>query len=310
MSPLSIQLWIHGNYQASVGSGEAVPPCGVSVFDRGLQYGDGLFSTVRVENGVPQLWSYHQQRLAKGVQALGIPLDLAQLQATIQTLLDRLRQGGHTNGVLKLLISRGTGRRGYLPPEQPEPLLIGYWQDMTFQPATPIIVGLLDNRLGLVTPKLSGLKTLNRLEQIVLRQELAQHADWQEALVCDVLGYLREGVSSNLFYKLKGSERWYTPDSTLAGIEGVYRAWVLDEFQQKAIPFAVTQHRLLEPLSLFHVLENPATELIELDKIDSLFFCNALSGVVPVAQLASDNGRRELNLSPVNALIRQIRQGA
>ena len=34
----------------------------VSVFDRGFQYGDGIFETLAVANGEPLLWERHMRR--------------------------------------------------------------------------------------------------------------------------------------------------------------------------------------------------------------------------------------------------------
>ena len=42
----------------------------VSIADRGLLYGDGLFETLLVEAGRPQLWDYHLQRLQRDCRIL------------------------------------------------------------------------------------------------------------------------------------------------------------------------------------------------------------------------------------------------
>jgi len=43
----------------------------ISAFDRGLQYGDGLFETIAVVDGHPCLWQRHVQRLKTGCERLG-----------------------------------------------------------------------------------------------------------------------------------------------------------------------------------------------------------------------------------------------
>lgn len=40
----------------------------ISIYDRGLQYGDGLFETMAVRNGRIHLWESHWQRLTSGCE--------------------------------------------------------------------------------------------------------------------------------------------------------------------------------------------------------------------------------------------------
>ncbi|HEY7995321.1 MAG TPA: hypothetical protein VIE14_00555, partial [Steroidobacteraceae bacterium] len=45
----------------------------LSVFDRGLQYGDGLFETMACLNGWPRVLGRHLERLAAGCARLRLP---------------------------------------------------------------------------------------------------------------------------------------------------------------------------------------------------------------------------------------------
>ena len=76
--------------------------------DRSFQYGDAIFSTVRIRAGRPQLWSLHWQRLCHSMQRLGFAAmsDAAVLQQVLATISAQEQ-------VLKVLISRGEGARGY-----------------------------------------------------------------------------------------------------------------------------------------------------------------------------------------------------
>jgi 4-amino-4-deoxychorismate lyase len=248
----------------------------IDPLDRAFLYGDGFFTSIRVCEGQPCLWSYHLYRLQQGAHHLGLSVEFEQLE------LDALEKSALLGyGVLKIIISRGNGERGYLPPNQPAVVYIQLFQQQNNSEdfvKVPIKSGMLTGQLGQVMPQLAGLKTLNRLEQVILRQELATH-DWVEGLVCDVNGIVVEGVYSNCFFLVDG--QWWTPPIQCAGILGVMRAALIERMHENDIPL------------YFHTLHRN-----EIGRIDALFFCNALTQIVPVSQLCG----RILNVSAVTTL--------
>lgn len=124
--------------------------------------------------------------------------------------------------------------------------------------------GLLQQVLGLTMPSLVGLKSLNRLEQVLLKHE-ADQKGWTEALVTDVQGSVVEGVSSNCFIRLNNT--WITPELRYNGVHGVMRAEILSRMQQQGI-----------------ACEQRFIDLEEISKFESLFFCNALSPMKVVTE--------------------------
>lgn len=238
-------------------------PChGIDPLDRAFCYGDGLFTSVRVRAGVPALWERHLQRLQQGALALAMDVDFGQLALDVSKQSAML-----VNGTLKVILSRGIGARGYLPPQQDADVYLQLFpQTEGGSEVVAIESGLLTGQLGQAMQQLAGIKTLNRLEQVLLRQELATHG-WQEGLVCDRQGMIVEGVYSNCFFRVAGM--WWTPPITYSGIRGVMRAELIAQMQARQIPL------LIQSLSGD-----------QLDQIEALFFCNALSEIVPVATLA------------------------
>lgn len=81
----------------------------LSATDRAVQFGDGCFTTARVRDGVVHLLEAHLARLREGCERLMIPMP------DINTLRDEMRQAsqGQASAVVKVIISRGTGKRGY-----------------------------------------------------------------------------------------------------------------------------------------------------------------------------------------------------
>ena len=244
---------------------------------RALQYGDGVFTTIAIKQGQPQLWPLHLARLQLSVTRLAMPtLDWSALtnavftQATTQP----------SDGVIKLLISRGIGGRGYAPSHDTTPLIYLYHAPMPDYQRwreQGIRVGIAQLRLA-IQPALAGLKHTNRLEQVLLKQELAK-TDFDDLLVADQQEQLTEATAANLFYLLDG--KWYTPPLHLAGVAGVMRQHIL------------TAQALCSERSL---------PLAELERVEAMFICNALLGVAPVRYLSG----RALSLGPVQQLQQEM----
>ncbi|MFW1951042.1 aminodeoxychorismate lyase [Acinetobacter beijerinckii] len=226
----------------------------IPLLDRAFHYGDGCFTTARIFQGVFELKHLHLARLKVACQSLSLDADLS----LIDESLEQLKQKNPTlNGTFKVVISRGEGDRGYSLPLHAADIYLWYYPRVmqVFQPEW-IESGLLTHALGLNMPHLVGLKTLNRLEQVLLKQEADQQG-WLEALVSDVQGYIVEGVSSNCFIRI--NDRWITPELRYNGVHGVMRATILSRMQQHDIQ-----------------CEQRCIELNEIEHIQSLFFCNAL----------------------------------
>ena len=237
----------------------------LSIQDRGLAYGDGLFETIAVTAGQPSLLERHLARLTEGGARLHIPLDLPLLRAE---LLAFSRQLG--DGVAKLILTRGDGLRGYAPPQpaQPRRLLLG--NPKPSYPAAHAAQGVrlfpCATRLA-EQPVLAGLKHLNRLEQVLARGEWrdAEHA---EGLMLDGAGRVIEGVYSNLFIVRDGV--LITADLSRCGVAGVMRAELLAQAQALGVPVVVAD-----------------INIEQLQQADEVFVCNSVYGVWPVCAYAA-----------------------
>ena len=254
------------------------PADSISALDRGLGYGDGLFETVAVRDGTAELWSEHLARLKSGCDRLGIPYP-RELEEEGRALIE-----GVERGVLKIIVTRGVGGRGYRPPEAAEPtriLSLHPWPDY---PAAwwsdGVTVRRCDTPLG-CNPRLAGIKHLNRLEQVLARVEWSDSAV-AEGLMSDTEGRIVEGVMSNLFVVRDGA--LLTPSLERCGVAGVMRGAVMRAAAEAGIP--CTEGELRE-----------AT----LEAADELLLTNSLIGIWPVARL----GEREW---PVGPLTRRLQE--
>ena len=233
----------------------------VALLDRAFHYGDGCFSTARLYQGKIELEDLHYARLKNAIKALHLNVDLSLIKKT----LERIALTGEDSGTLKIIISRGIGQRGYAIPEHPADLYV-FFYPQTLSPLSIEYIdsGVLTTRMGITMPELVGIKSLNRLEQVILKNEAQQH-EWIEALVCDVEAHVVEGVSSNCFIKINGT--WITPELRYNGVHGVMRSEILARMRHFGI-----------------ACEQRSIDIAEIANIESLFFCNALSPMKAVQQ--------------------------
>ncbi|MBI3416444.1 MAG: aminotransferase class IV [Verrucomicrobia bacterium] len=209
-------------------NGEFVPEerAVVSVFDRSFLYGDGLFETMRICEGVPFRWAQHLARLQRGAEFLKIqiPFSPMELQEHASSLI---RQNAMRNGILRLTLSRGIGQRGYTTRGADSPTLV-----MTLHPA-PNLSSASWQRWKLITSSLrvaardpiANFKTCNKLAPILARAE-AEAAGADEALLVNTDGLVAEGASSNVFWIQAGVV--FTPPLAAGALAGVTRALVIE----------------------------------------------------------------------------------
>lgn len=243
------------------------PASMIDVADRGLAYGDGLFETMRIERGNILRWRKHLQRLLDGCQRLQISLEPQLLQSEVQAFAAR-----HVSGVAKLIITRGSGTRGYAFSQQQSARRILQYSPLPVWPERNFAQGVhlfaCQTRLA-TQPLLAGLKHLNRLEQVLARAEW-QDERYAEGLMLDLDGNVTDGVFSNLFFVRDGV--LHTPLLDLAGVAGVMRASIIELAAQLGIQ--VQQRRIASA---------------ELVNMSEAFCCNSLYGIWPVLSVGQIN---------------------
>jgi 4-amino-4-deoxychorismate lyase len=231
----------------------------IEISDRGFQYGDGLFETIAVFNGKACFLNQHLQRLTTSCQRLKIPAPNTEL---LRTEIAQLCQNTE-QAVLKIIITRGSGGRGYRQPDTIQTTRVLSLHPFPNYPDSctqdGITARFCQTRLGL-NPTLAGLKHLNRLEQVLARAEW--HDEVLEGIMLDINDHVIEGTMSNLFY-VKNNQL-YTAKLTQAGVAGIIRTLIIEH--ETVIEHEYTQTDLLAA--------------------NELFICNAIIGIFPIKQLA------------------------
>jgi len=234
----------------------------VPVNDRGFMYGDGLFETLRVCGGRPFRLAQHLERMTRGADFLRIksPFTPKELQEFAGRLIEQNRM---PDAILRVVLTRGPGERGYTPPVGGRPTMV-----MTLHPAPPLDQPVAwhlvtsSYRIPAADP-LASFKTLNKLTHVMARQEaVEQGAD--EALLVNTNGEVSEATSGNLFWVYQ--DRICTVPTGRGVLPGITRAVVLEICQELGLP---AHKRVIKP----EALRNS----------EGIFITQSALGIVPVA---------------------------
>jgi branched-subunit amino acid aminotransferase/4-amino-4-deoxychorismate lyase len=229
----------------------------IPVADRGFRFGDGVFETIKIVNGVPYAWEFHLSRMMDGLAALHITIPMYDMPALVRAQLHKNKQ---MNGYLRIAISRGVGSRGYRPhPKHAIPTLVMESLNDMPAPQSPYTLWLSKYSKPSLTALPVNLKLAQGLNSTLAIMEADEHkAD--EALLLNGAGELCEGASSNLF--------WLTDDTifTPALDTGCLRGTTRDALIR------------LSPLPIKTV----QTGLASLEAAEAVWITNGRLGIHPV----------------------------
>jgi len=248
------------------------PGDSISIRDRGLTYGDGLFETIAVRDGNPRFLDYHIDRLFDSCKRLDIPCPT--------DISDQVREivAGCTFGTAKIILTRGIGARTYAPPEKPTPTRIIGLTKAQPPPRAVYAAGVKARSCQAtvsINHTLAGMKLLGRLEQVMARSEW-KDAQIREGLMRSDDGRIICGTMTNVFFVSNGNLS--TPDLSRCGINGVMRRVVMEQAPKCSLDCVE--------------VDIHAKDLREADEI---FLTNSLIGIWPVSQL----DEAELAIGPV-----------
>lgn len=256
--------------------------------DRALHYGDGAFETLRVENGRAAHWNRHLLRLRKTCEFLKIPLNIKSLENEVKVFLMDVKD----TCILKIIVSRGSGGRGYRPPEMSQPRRILSLHPLSAEYALLPQIGVRLMRCqhpASENPVLAGIKHLNRLDQVLASMELS--ANYLEGLMLTSGGKVVEGTRSNVFLVRDG--RMLTPLLASSGVAGIMRDIILECCEAHGIDVDIRDF-----------------DIEELQKADEIFVCNSVMGIWPVIEWRDGNDRRTLQPGPLTRLVQGLTMDA
>ncbi|MEK7835335.1 MAG: aminodeoxychorismate lyase, partial [Pseudomonadota bacterium] len=235
----------------------------ISVRDRGLTYGDGVFRTFTLRGGKPLLWARQYAKLAADCGVLRITCPAADvLECDLAAVAARC-----PDCVVRIIITRGAGERGYAFPAAPSPVRVVSASPLPDYPqrhyASGVRVQLCRIRLA-AQPALAGIKHLNRLENVLARAEWSDPGI-AEGLLRDADDNLIGGTMTNVFAVSRGE--LVTPDLARCGVAGVQRELVIGLARSNDIPVRIAN-----------------VSIDELLAADELFLVNSVIGAWQIAE--------------------------
>jgi 4-amino-4-deoxychorismate lyase len=239
------------------------PAAALPLPDRGLEFGDGVFETLLVVEGVVPLLDFHQDRLHQGLERLGFPADLPPIDELLAPAL--AQRSGLTAG-LRLTVTRGGGPRGYAPDPAAAPRTILRLSPLQHDPRRQAAAARLGRAVITlaVQPALAGIKHLNRLEQVLAATDRVRQGT-DEVIMFDGDANLVAVSAGNIF--LRAGDCLRTPDLARCGIAGTRRRAIIERWAP-ALGLRVEIGQLQET---------------DLAGADEVFYCSALAGIRPVA---------------------------
>lgn len=228
--------------------------------DRGLLYGDGFFTTMKVRQNQIEHWPLHMERISFSATRLKFPaIDIQLLE---QEIAHFISSQAESNGVIRLTITRGVGVRGYRAPKNVAIQRILSWSNFTpsFDAVENGVELSICETPYSVNSALAGIKHLNRLEQVLAQEEVAESC-FDGIMLAN--GQVIGGSKTNIYFYRDGI--WLTPTLHEAGVDGTVRRWLLatcSNFSQTKLGLDI------------------------LSKAKHCMVSNALHGLVPVTKIA------------------------
>jgi len=242
----------------------------IPVTDHGFLYGDGVFEGLRFYNGRILKLRAHLKRLVNSAKALGISLPMSAIKLE-QALLEIVEASTHTNGYLRLIVTRGVGPLG-IDPSHCETGCVVIIADQLKMVSEEV----RDNGARLIIAsirRLAGdqldprIKSLNYLNQITAKME-ANVAGADEAVMLNQSGFVAEGTADNIF--IVTGDTLETPPVTDGALNGITRGLILELSDMLSIP---VRERSLTTYDLYTA--------------DECFLTGTGAELIPVREIAS-----------------------
>ncbi|MRX26901.1 aminodeoxychorismate lyase [Kangiella sp. HZ709] len=231
--------------------------------DRGLLYGDGFFTTMKVVDNQIHRWPLHLERISFSAERLKFhQLDADKIY---HDLINFIAKQPEKDGALRLTISRGASgknERGYGIPKDPTYQFYMQWSPLNLSSIAALGKGVT---LAICeTPisqnkALAGIKHLNRLDQVLATSEISE--DCFDSIMLNGK-FMICGSKSNIYFYVKN--RWLTPKVNKAGVNGTARRWLLH-----------TQNNVYQSKFGLEILGRAEYCLVS----------NAIVGIIPVTQI-------------------------
>ena len=213
-------VWLNGQLVAK-------HEMGISPYDHGILYGDGVFEGIRFYNNKPFEIGAHLERLARSAKAirLNLPYSASELAFAVKKLIDN---SAFSQGYLRLVVTRGVGPLGLNPFSCKIAncfILIDQLNIVEEQSKQRGVRAIISSTRRMPSDCLDArIKSLNYLNLILAKIE-AIDSGADEAILLNTNGKVAEGSADNIFITVAG--KLLTPPITDGALDGVTRQVII-----------------------------------------------------------------------------------
>lgn len=196
----------------------------ISVFDRGLLYGDAIFEGIRAYGGHLFKLKEHVNRLFESAKCLQLQIPLSK-EEFIDAISKTVEINGLRDAHIRPIVTRGIGKPGLDPARAVAPTVIimaypyKHWgTEKALNLTTTYVVSRLSNNLD---PKI---KCTDYLHSVLAKMQ-ANLAGADDALMLDNRGFVSECTAENIWIVKNG--KLYTP-TTVSALAGITRETIFE----------------------------------------------------------------------------------
>ncbi len=255
--------------------GEYVNPERIK-FLRALQYGEGVFETIRVKEGIPEYLKLHLKRLGEGAKFLNTAVPDADYESLIRKLLKKTRINGKLARA-KIILFNGESPHfcltlePYAPPDR-DNYATG--------------VKLSTGKHPYCESEVAKIKSICRLPYMELRDKAVRKGCF-DCLLIGCEGKILESTVANLF--IWDGKNFFIPPITSHRLHGIMEIVVVKELKRDG--FRVREKRI---------------KLKDLSSKNGLLITNSLIGVMPVRAVGKTTFRNVTGETIIRKLINKF----
>ncbi|WP_440603600.1 D-amino-acid transaminase [Bacillus sp. GB_SG_008] len=238
----------------------------ISLEERGLQFGDGVYEVFRLYDGKPHLLDLHLDRFFQSMEEIELepPFTKEELISQLQQLIEKNQF--KEDGNVYIQISRGVQPRNHLFELNLQPTY--YANIVPFpRPTTLMEDGIKVTVTEDIRWHRCHIKSLNLLPNIMIKNKIAKEGYYEAILVRN--GIVTEGCHSNFFI---------VKDGTL-----------ITHPANQFILYGITRHHVISLAKQLNIpVEERQFSLQEVYEAEECFFTATPIEIVPVTQIGED----------------------
>lgn len=169
----------------------------ISIFDRGLLFGDGVYEVAGVLDGKLLDFDHHMQRLSRSLKEMGIPEVLSR-DEIVGIFRQLVELNSIREGLVYMQVTRGSAERDFVYDEGLAPTVFMFTQNKPSEDTDKAKTGVSLKSTPDIRWARRDIKSVNLLGQVMAKQS-AKTAGAYEALFVDPDGFITECGATSFY---------------------------------------------------------------------------------------------------------------